>query len=205
LLKTLKHRYPNTLCKVENTMTSAQTEKESIEKKKAEAILIRNEIVVSVRSDVDALSSRGFGTVENEKLKLAFYEVLFLVDKGLIEVKRKKLKKTLGFQEVLQLFRAKDDNAWAKYLIYRDLRSRGYVVRNGFGLGVDFRLYERGEYGKDAAEYIVYGIQEGKPVPMKELANALKFALSAKKKLVLAVLNRRGEVVYYSLSKLMMR
>ena len=186
-------------------MTSAQTEKESIEKKKAEAILIRNEIVVSVRSDVDALSSRGFGTVENEKLKLAFYEVLFLVDKGLIEVKRKKLKKTLGFQEVLQLFRAKDDNAWAKYLIYRDLRSRGYVVRNGFGLGVDFRLYERGEYGKDAAEYIVYGIQEGKPVPMKELANALKFALSAKKKLVLAVLNRRGEVVYYSLSKLMMR
>jgi tRNA-intron endonuclease len=204
-LKALKHRYPNTLCKVDSTMTSAQAEKEFIERKKAEAILARKEIVVSTKSDVDTLSSRGFGTVENEKLKLAFYEALFLLDRGLIEVKWKKQKKTLGFQEVLQLFRSKEENAWAKYLIYRDLRSRGYVVRNGFGLGMDFRLYERGEYGKDAAEYVVYGIQEGKPVPMKELANALKFALSAKKKLVLAVLNRRGEVVYYSLSKLTMR
>jgi tRNA-intron endonuclease len=186
-------------------MTSTQTEREFIEKKKAEAMLLKREIVVSTRSDVDVLASRGFGTVENKKLKLVFCEALFLLDKGLIEVKRKKPQKTLGFQEVLQLFRADDENAWAKYLIYRDLRSRGYVVRDGFGLGVDFRLYERGEYGKDAAEYIVYGIQEGKPVPMKELANALKFALSAKKKLILAVLNRRGEVVFYSLSKLMMR
>jgi len=186
-------------------MTSAQTEKKFIEKKKTEALLARNEIVVSARSDVDALASRGFGNVDNEKLKLRLYEAMFLLDKGLIEVKQKNPKKTLGFQDVLQLFRAEDENAWAKYLIYRDLRSRGYVVRNGFGLGVDFRLYERGEYGKDAAEYIVYGIQEGKPVLMKELATTLKFALSAKKKLVLAVLNRRGEVVYYSLSKLMTR
>ena len=193
------------LCKVEKAMTSVRAEREFTERKRAEAILTTNEIVVSTKSDIDALSSRGYGSVENEKLKLTFYESLFLLDKGLIEIKQKKTKKALDFQGVLQLFRAKDDNAWAKYLTYRDLRSRGYVVRSGFGLGVDFRLYERGEYGKDAAEYIVYGIQEGKPVPMKELANALKFALSAKKKLVLAVLNRRGEVVYYSLSKLMMR
>jgi len=140
-----------------------------------------------------------------EKLKLAFYEALFLLDKGLIEVKQKRIKKPLGFQEVLQHFKAVDENAWVKYLIYRDLRSRGYVVRDGFGLGVDFRLYERGEYGKDVAEYIVYGVQEGKPVPMKELMNALKYAQSSKKKLTLAVLNRRGEVVYYSLSQLMMK
>jgi tRNA-intron endonuclease len=186
-------------------MISTQAGNEFIERKKAEAMLLKREIVVSTRSDVDTLSSRGFGTVENRKLKLAFCEALFLSDKGLIEVKRKKPQKTLGFQEILQLFRADDENAWARYLIYRDLRSRGYVVRNGFGLGIDFRLYERGEYGKKAAQYIVYGIQEGKAVPMKEMANALKFALNAKKKLILAVLNRRGEVVYYSLSKLMMR
>jgi len=186
-------------------MVSAQAGNGFVDRKKAEAFFLKRKIVVSIRSDVDALSSRGFGTVENEKLRLAFYEALYLLDKGLIEVKRKKPYKTISFQEVLQLFRAEDDNAWAKYLIYRDLRSRGYVVRNGFGLGLDFRLYERGEYGKDTAEYVVYGIQEGKPVRMNELANALKFALNAKKKLILAVLNRRGEVVYYSLSKLMMR
>jgi tRNA-intron endonuclease len=191
-------------------MASKQSEREieasqSAERKKVEAVLKEKEIVVSTASDVDALSSRGYGTAENGKLKLAFYEALFLLDKGLIEVKQKRIKKKLGFQEVLQHFKAIDENAWVKYLIYRDLRSRGYVVRDGFGLGVDFRLYERGEYGKDVAEYIVYGVQEGKPIPMKELMSALKYAQSSKKKLTLAVLNRRGEVVYYSLSQLTMK
>jgi tRNA splicing endonuclease len=40
---------------------------------------------------------------------------------------------------------------------------------------------------------------------MGELISAVKHAQSSKKKLVLAVLNRRGEVVYYSLSQLTMR
>lgn len=179
---------------------------ESGEQKKVEAVLSReSEITVSAKSDVDALSSRGFGVAEKGKLRLAFFEALFLLDKEQIEVRQKKPKKTLSFQEVLQRFQELDSNAWAKYLIYRDLRSRGYVVREGFGLGVDFRFYERGEYGKDTARYVVYGVQEGKPVSMEEFMRVVKYVQGSKKRLVLAVLNRRGEVVYYSLSQLTMK
>ncbi len=92
-----------------------------------------------------------------------------------------------------------------KYLIYRDLRSRGYVVREGFGLGIDFRVYERGEYGKATADYLILGIQEGKPTSVEELARVLKHVQSLKKELVLAVVNRRGEIVHYTLSKLTMK
>jgi tRNA-intron endonuclease len=191
-------------------MKSTQTEKgietgQGGERRRAEAVLMEKDTVVSDQSEIDAFSSRGYGKVENALLKLSAHETLFLLDRGLLDVRRKKVKKNLGFQEVLQYFRASDENVWVKYLIYRDLRSRGYVVRDGFGLGVDFRLYERGEYGKDVAEYIIYGIQEGKPVSMSELIDAVKHAQNSKKKLVLAVLNRRGEVVYYSLSQLAMK
>jgi tRNA-intron endonuclease len=78
------------------------------------------------------------------------------------------------------------------------------VVREGFGLGIDFRVYDRGEYGKKTAKYLIFGIQEGKPTSMDELSRALQHAQSLKKRLVLAVINRRGEVVYYSLSQLSM-
>jgi len=179
---------------------------ESGEQKRVEAVLSRGgEITVSARSDVDALNCRGYGVVEKGRLRLAFFEALFLLDKGQIEVRQKNPKKTLSFHEVLQRFQELDTNAWAKYLIYRDLRSRGYVVREGFGLGVDFRFYERGEYGKDTAKYVAYGVQEGKPVSMEEFTRVVKYVQGSKKKLVLAVLNRRGEVVYYSLSQLAMR
>jgi tRNA-intron endonuclease len=93
-------------------------------------------------------------------------------------------------------------NAWVNYLVYRDLRSRGYVVREGFGAGTEFRVYERGAYGKDSASYMVLGTQEGKPLGIDNLADVLAQCQSQKKELVLAVMNRRGEIVYYSVSQL---
>ena len=174
--------------------------------KKIEALLREKDILVSSEAEVtDRLSSRGYGVSENEKLTLSFYEALFLLSKGIIEIKSKKPKKKIGFETLLQRYQSFEKNAWVKYLIYRDLRSRGYVAREGFGLGIDFRVYERGEYGKETATYLIFGIQEGQPVTVEELARALKYVQSLKKKLVLAVLNRRGEVVYYSISQLTLK
>jgi tRNA-intron endonuclease len=85
------------------------------------------------------------------------------------------------------------------------LRTRGYVVREGFGSGVDFRVYDRGDYSKDTARYLIVSVQEGKPIQIEDLANALTQSLSLKKELVLAVMNRRGEIVYYSISELSMK
>jgi tRNA-intron endonuclease len=76
------------------------------------------------------------------------------------------------------------------------------VVREGFGVGTDFRVYDRGAYGKDTASYMVLGTQEGKPLPVDELVKALRHCQSQKKELILAVMNRRGETVYYSVSQL---
>ena len=106
------------------------------------------------------------------------------------------------FKELLMHFQTYDQEAWVRYLIYRDLRSRGYVAREGFGLGIDFRIYERGNYGKGTAKHLIFGIQEGKPVSVEKLARTQSYVQNLKKNLVLAVINRRGEIVYYSLSEL---
>jgi tRNA-intron endonuclease len=158
-------------------------------------------VKISKRQHVDELSSRGYGVSEDDTLLLTFCEALYLVEKGMLEVEDKKRGKT-NFQTLLQCYEGIDGNAWARYLAYRDLRSRGYVVREGFGLGVDFRVYERGEYSKDTAKYLILSIQEGKPISLEDLNNALQQCQSLKKELILAVMNRRGEVVYYAISQL---
>jgi len=162
-------------------------------------------VLVSPPEDIEGLSSRGYGVSENGKLVLAFYEALFLLDRNILQVEDEKSEKDLSFQDLLKHFQTVEKDAWVKYLIYRDLKSRGYVAREGFGLGIDFRVYERGEYGKETAKYLIFGIQEGQPVSVEELARTLGYAQSLKKRLVLAVINRRGEVVYYSLSQLTMK
>jgi tRNA-intron endonuclease, archaea type len=164
-------------------------------------VLAEKGVEINDQSSIDSLSQRGYGTTENRVFTLAFYESLYLLDKELLEVKDEK-GDIVDFQALLQAYEKTDKNAWVNYLVYRDLRGRGYVVREGFGAGTDFRIYDRGAYGKDTASYMVLGAQEGKPLPVDYLTKALRHCQSQKKELVLAVMNRRGETVYYTVSQL---
>ncbi|MCS7119874.1 MAG: tRNA-intron lyase [Nitrososphaerota archaeon] len=173
-------------------------------KERIKAFLKDGDVFVSSHENTESLTSRGYGTQEDDSLKLAFYEALYLVYKGIIEIEDEKTNEKLAFQDLLERFRSKYEDAWTKYLVYRDLRSRGYVVREGFGLGIDFRVYERGEYGKSTADYLILCVKEGQPIPVENLARIIKQSQSMKKMLILSVLSRRGEIVYYSLSQLSM-
>jgi tRNA-intron endonuclease len=163
--------------------------------------LTENGITVTEQSNIDQLSSRGYGVTENKTLTLAYFEALYLQDKGMLTIKNDK-NTPIDFQTILHLYQKTDENAWVNYIVYRDLRSRGYVVREGFGTGTEFRVYERGAYGKDSASYLVLGTQEGKPINTNTLSNILQQCQNQKKELVLAVMNRRAEIVYYSVSQL---
>jgi len=167
-----------------------------------DASLKESVVTVSSPEAVEEFSLKGYGVTENGKLRLTFYESLFLLGKGAVEVKDKKTGKKLVFKDLLKRFQSVDKDAWVRYLIYRDLRSRGYVAREGFGMGIDFRVYERGDYGTGTAKHLIFGIQEGQSVSVEKLARTQRYVQNLKKSLILAVINRRGEIVYYSLSEL---
>lgn len=163
--------------------------------------LTKKGVVITEQSSIDALASRGYGTLDNKVFTLTFYEALYLTDKAMLEVKDDS-GKVVDFQSLLHCYETVNENSWVSYMVYRDLRSRGYVAREGFGVGTDFRVYERGGFGKDPAPYLVLSMQEGKPLGINELADAMQQCQSQKKELILAVMNRRGEIVYYSISQL---
>ncbi|MCD6324664.1 tRNA-intron lyase [Candidatus Bathyarchaeota archaeon] len=172
------------------------------EKTVIHGLLREDGVIVSSSEDIEGLTSRGYGTSKNGDLILTFPEALYLLSKGILEVKDEKTDEKVSFEDLLERARSFNEDAWVKYLIYRDLRSRGYFVREGFGFGVDFRVYKRGEYGRSAAAYLVLGIREGQPIVVEELARVLTRVQSLKKNLILSVINRRGEIVYYSVSRL---
>jgi len=177
-------------------------EEGELSKKIIEALLKDEGVLIKSPEDSEKMHSRGYGVQKDEGLLLTFYEAMYLQSKGLIKVIDEGTGNCLGFQELLERYKSIEKNAWIKYLIYRDLRSRGYVIREGFGIGVDFRLYSRGEYSKDSADYLVYGVYEGMSLSIENLTQVLIRAQNLKKTLILAVINRRGEIVYYSLSRL---
>src|SRR5512139_3283633 len=89
----------------------------------AEGLLTKKGVRVAEKGSIASLSQRGYGTEEDEVFNLAFYEAMYLLDKQLLNVKDEH-GNAVDFHRLLQLSEKVDENAWVKYLVYRDLRSR---------------------------------------------------------------------------------
>jgi len=167
------------------------------------AVYSEGRIVVPAQSDADSLYQDGYGSrVDAKVLALEPYEALYLVERGKVAVVDEATGRRLVLQELLWKLSPKDPNLWTKYLVYRDLRTRGFVAKGGPGLGVDFNVYERGAYGKKRPSYVVYAVWEGAPEAIGGLEKVLEEVEGSGKSLRLAVVDRRGEVVYYTLSEM---
>jgi tRNA-intron endonuclease len=163
-----------------------------------EGYLASNRKIVVVQTPFqDELRSKGFGEKENSEFILKSYEALYLFYTNRLKLKN---KPSIGFNSLLELLLKHNRNIMSEFLVYRDLRSRGYVAKEGFGFGNDFRVYERGEYEKKPAKYVVFGINEGTNTTPKQFATAISEIQRMGKEAVVAVIERRGEVIYYKAS-----
>lgn len=165
-----------------------------------EALLaVGGKIVIDQTRFQDELRTKGFGEKEDSEYVLKPYEALYLMNTRRLALKN---KPDLTFETLFELLIKYDKSIMTKFLVYRDLRSRGYVAKEGFGFGNDFRVYERGEYEKKPAKYVVFGISEGTNTSAKDLGVAVDQIEKMGKEAVVAVIERRGEVIYYKASKM---
>jgi tRNA-intron endonuclease len=165
-----------------------------------DGIIDRNGVILiySVKQQ-DQLRSKGYGEKIKDIYILENYEALFLLySKRLVLTKQ---KSTLDFSTFLQTLLKNDLSIFTKFLIFRDLRTRGYIAKEGFGFGDDFRVYERGEYSRKAAKYVIFGINEGISVRANILFENIRSIEKMGKEAIIAVIERRGEIIYYKVSR----
>jgi tRNA-intron endonuclease len=156
-------------------------------------------VVVRDASRFGELEEVGYGTKEGKTLVLKDYEALYLLYAGKLEVRRG--SKPIRFEDLAEETQKKTHDSWTKFIIYRDLRSRGYVVKDGFGFGTDLRVYERGDYPKKAAKYVVFALDEGIERRVDDLQTSVREMAKMGKEAIIAVIERRGEVIYYKVSR----
>jgi tRNA-intron endonuclease len=164
------------------------------------AVLDDGDVRVKERDRFGELEESGYGRREGKDLLLRDYEALYLLYAGKLELVDKKANK-VDFEKLAELSQKKAGDSWTKFVIYRDLRSRGYVVREGFGFGTDLRVYERGDYPKKPAKYVVFALDEGIEKGMADLQKSVKEMAKMGKEAIIAVIERRGEVIYYKVSR----
>jgi tRNA-intron endonuclease, archaea type len=165
-----------------------------------EGVIHKNGVVLieSVKQQ-DQLRSKGYGEKIQDMYIVESYEALFLLYSRRLVLKKKKT--IVDFSNFLQMLLKKDLSIFTKFLIFRDLRTRGYIAKEGFGFGNDFRVYERGEYSRKPAKYIILGINEGISIKANLLYENIRSIEKMGKEAIIAVIERRGEIIYYKVNR----
>lgn len=159
-----------------------------------EAFLLKGRVYLPQSEKLMELREKAYGTLRDNRILLNPYETFYLVEKNRIRVLDERTKKNFSLQELVTKLSVGKPAIWTKYLVYRDLRDRGYLVRVEEG-GFDFETF-----GKGATRRLVSIVFEGGESTLDKLANLSARANKDGKDLVLAVIDRRTDIVYYTLN-----
>ncbi len=155
-------------------------------------------VVVDDAAEASSLYNRGyFGTPRSGGgLELAPLEAMYLVETERLEVRRGGRAVTLG--ELFRVAGAGEGAFEIRYLVYRDLRQRGYVVEPREG-AVDFHVLPRGGAPrKTPSKYWVRALSERAVFDLAELLKRAEEASSVRKALLLALVDEESDVTYYA-------
>jgi tRNA-intron endonuclease, archaea type len=174
---------------------------EQAERTPLKAILARERVLLEGTDEArDLYNQSSYGVLlEDGKLQLSLLEGLFLSERGRINVVDGR-GKNISFESYLRRAQKVEPEFWVRYCVFKDMRSRGYVVKTALKFGADFRVYDRGvKPGEDHARWVVYPVHEGERQTWFDFAAKNRVAHSTKKRLMIGIVDDEGDVTYYEI------
>jgi len=158
---------------------------------------LTGEIISSTDADAFSLYKKShFGEPKNNRMQYSLAEAIFLLENEKMEIFSG--KKKLSQKEFLEKCRRIDKKIQIKYLVFKDLRERGYVVKTALKFGADFRVYDKGSSpGTQHAKWIIFAEHESNRLTWHEFSAKNRVAHSTKKNLLLAIVDEEGDIIYY--------
>ncbi|MCF0226026.1 MAG: tRNA-intron lyase [Methanobrevibacter sp.] len=136
-----------------------------------------------------------FGKIEADTLQLSLIEACYLLEKNRLNIFENDKPVDVNF--FIDLL--KNKGLYSKYIVYRDLKDRGYVIKTGFKYGSEFRLYDKGRSpGQGHSDYLVKVIFENYNINALDFASYVRISHGVNKKLLLAIVDEDFDITYYN-------
>lgn len=160
------------------------------------SILLNDRVIVKDENAHNLYNKRYYGNLTDSGLELSFIEALFLLTKNKIEIYND--DKLITKEDLTDIIRQK--HIFSHYLVYKDLRIRGYIIKTGFKYGSDFRIYERGHAPGDGhSNFLVKILSEEQEIKVRDFSSYVRVAHGVRKTLLLAVVDDEYDITYYDI------
>lgn len=167
-----------------------------------DGVLLENRVRVWDDWD-DIYTELFYGKEVDEYLELSLVEALHLVDRDELVIEEN--DETLSREELYTRFTEIDSEFPQKYLVYSDLRDRGYILKSGFKYGAHFRVYPRGvnpykegpKEQREHTKWVVHAVPANHQFTYQEVSRAVRLAQNIRATMLWAVVDSENEVTYY--------
>ncbi len=166
---------------------------------KIEAHFIGHTITSNSKKAYSEFNQFSFGEKIEDKIKYSLSEAMFLIQNGKMELYSN--KKILSSENAIKKFSKIDKKFLIKYTVFKDLRTKGYIVKTALKFGAEFRVYEKGKKMKEShAKWIVFTDIETNKTSWHDFSAKMRVAHSTGKSLLLAIVDDEEEVLYYDIN-----
>jgi len=164
--------------------------------RKFKLYLVGDRVFSNAQAAFTLFNSSRLGQELEGKINYSFFETVYLLERKKANLYFK--GKKLSVAKFLEKAYDKDKNFYTKYAVYRDMKSRGYVIKSALKFGAEFRVYEKGKSPEEEhAKWILYPVHESNLLTWHDFAAKNRVAHSTRKNLLIAIVDDEGEVTYY--------
>jgi tRNA-intron endonuclease len=154
-------------------------------------------VILEEPEEASGIYNRGYhGTpLPGGGLDLDLIEAAYLLEAEKLDVRRR--GRAVSLKEIFRLGNRTIPGFEIKYLVYRDLRQRGYVVKPNVS-PLDFRVFPRGGGPKKTpTKYWVAALSERSIFDVPALVALLESTANVRKQLLIAVVDEESDLTYY--------
>ena len=184
---------------VENNLEVVDNATKKNKKTAIKAVFTQDRVLTEpTDSAQDLYHSAGYGIIlEDGVVQLSLSEALYLYDKKKIVIHDGR-NKIIDKEKFIKKASKLESKFWVRYIVFKDMRNRGYIIKTALKFGADFRVYDRGvKPGEDHARWIVYPVHEGEKFTWFDFAAKNRVAHSTKKHLMMGVVDDENDVTYW--------
>ena len=191
------------MTKKEEEVLPKKEEKETKEQKEhkepVKSTLSKERVVTESSDNARELynQSRYGSLLYDGRVQFSLIEALYLLEKNKIKLYDQR-NKEVNPETLLKKAQKLEPNFRVRYSVYKDIRSRGYIIKTALKFGADFRIYDRGvKPGEDHARWVVFPVHESSSLTWYEFSAKNRVAHSTKKRLLIGCVDDEGDVTYW--------
>jgi len=164
-------------------------------------ILLENRVVIfNEKLATTLLDKEFFGKPFGNGLQLSMVEALYLMEKGVIDIRERAIGGKLSLKRFKEVVSKSQPDIDARLFVFKDLKKRGLIVKTGFKFGVHFRAYTK-KPDVTHAEYLIHVVDKNFKSIWAEISRAVRLAHSVNKEIVFARIDGK-KIDYISLGRL---